>query len=175
MSTAQRCQVLCNVNAFILWGWEPCKQPRQQPVAVPSPPAASMLSLVRRDSKRWALVQDQNPLSGRKWGASYAMSGDASAILIGAAGQVISGALTNGIDRAIDGQVTVTLPACWSCKHQPLDIVEKPSLIADRNMMNIVHHACTLTMHDAGSCCSIVIEYGCLTCTSAGKYILQLL
>lgn len=51
-------------------------------------------------------LQDPYPLSGLKWGASYAISGDASVVLVGAPGQVISGALSNGADRAIDGKVS---------------------------------------------------------------------
>lgn len=55
-------------------------------------------------------MQDPYPLSGLKWGASLAMSGDASTILVGAPGQVVSGALTYGADRAIDGKVGLSLP-----------------------------------------------------------------
>ena len=55
-------------------------------------------------------MQDPYPLSGLKWGASLAMSGDASTILVGAPGQVVSGALTYGADRAIDGKVGLSFP-----------------------------------------------------------------
>ena len=54
-------------------------------------------------------MQDPYPLSGLRWGASFAISGDASVVLVGAPGQVISGALTTGVDRAIDGKVTSAL------------------------------------------------------------------
>ena len=55
-------------------------------------------------------LQDPYPLSGLKWGASFAISGDASVVLVGAPGQVISGALTAGADRAIDGKVNFLIP-----------------------------------------------------------------
>lgn len=54
-------------------------------------------------------LQDPFPLSGLEWGSSYAMSGDASTVLVGASGQVVSGALTYGADRAVDGKVGIAL------------------------------------------------------------------
>ena len=51
-------------------------------------------------------MQDPAPLSGLTWGSAYALSGDASTILVGASGTVISGALSGqGYDRTIDGKV----------------------------------------------------------------------
>lgn len=50
--------------------------------------------------------QDPAPLSGLTWGSAFAVSGDASTVLVGAAGTVISGALSGqGSDRSIDGKV----------------------------------------------------------------------
>lgn len=46
-------------------------------------------------------------MSGLRWGSSYAVSGDASVILVGAAGRVLSGAVYGGQDRGIDGKVVV--------------------------------------------------------------------
>ncbi|BDA46915.1 hypothetical protein COCOBI_09-3680 [Coccomyxa sp. Obi] len=52
-------------------------------------------------------IRDPAPLSGLRWGSSYAVSGDASVILVGAAGRVLSGAVYGGQDRGIDGKVYV--------------------------------------------------------------------
>jgi hypothetical protein len=59
-------------------------------------------------SKARLFAQDLAPLSGLSWGSSYALSGDASVVLVGAAGQVISGALYGGQDRALNGKVRAT-------------------------------------------------------------------
>lgn len=61
-------------------------------------------------------AQDPAPLSGLRWGSSYALSGDASTILVGAAGRVLPAALYGGQqDRAINGQVILTSRCLLRC------------------------------------------------------------
>ena len=77
--------------------------------------------------------------------------------------QVISGALTNGIDRAIDGQVALTLP-CMTVLSAPAPGHHEAIITADETGLKPVH-ACKTTRDVSpcleGHCMSRLNLHGC--------------